>query len=129
MVHLCTSFGSFHFPRLLALVHSLENLGACTNSTGKQLFDAQLACLFGLPAQYAMTDIQVPLPVPAPPDSPDSGIPFGQVMACLLDRGQLLEQPSDMGLSCIAYALYRYLSVSSCQVNGGRTSQMGIIFG
>lgn len=32
---------------------------------------------------------------------------FGQMMTSLLDHGRLLEDPSEMGLSCLAYALYR----------------------
>ena len=71
-----------------------------------KLFDAQLACFFGLPAQYPMEDIAAPLPIPIP-DPSNLGSPFGQVMANLLDRGQLPEQPSDMGLTCVAFALYR----------------------
>ncbi|KAH8896621.1 hypothetical protein GQ53DRAFT_889865 [Thozetella sp. PMI_491] len=70
------------------------------------LFDAQLACLFGLPALYPMAEILAPLPTPLP-DPSNGGIPFGKVMESLLDKGQLPEQPSDMGLSCVAYALYR----------------------
>ncbi|CAK7236008.1 hypothetical protein SCUCBS95973_009460 [Sporothrix curviconia] len=63
------------------------------------------------------THIQVSLPVLAvTPGAVEPGSPsalteprptFSQMMASLLDDGQLLEEPSDMGLSCLAYSLYR----------------------
>ncbi|KAL1892453.1 hypothetical protein Sste5346_006963 [Sporothrix stenoceras] len=80
------------------------------------LFDAQMLCFFGTPCHYALSDIQVSLPVDAittaavPGTEAAASHPraiFGQILASLLDHGQLLEEPSDMGLSCLAYALYR----------------------
>lgn len=54
-----------------------------------------------------MSEIQAALPVPTP-DLPVSQICFQEVMEGLLNEGQILERPSDMGLSCLSYALYRY---------------------
>lgn len=74
-------------------------------------------CFFGTPCHYALSDIQVSLPVdivttPVVPGMETATTPrerttFGQMMTSLLDHGHLLEEPSDMGLSCLAYALYR----------------------
>ena len=69
-----------------------------------QLYDAQLACLFGLPSQYPFTDINTALPSGT---TESEEIPFLRVLSALLAGARLPKHVGDMGLSCLAYTLYR----------------------
>lgn len=75
-----------------------------------------MLCFFGTPCHYSLSDIQVSLPVDAitapsvhnlETGPSNQRVTFSQIMTGLLEHGQLLEEPDDMGLSCLAYALYR----------------------
>lgn len=72
----------------------------------RQIFDAQLACLFGLPAQLPLCEVASPLPTAAP-DAAANQASFKDIMECLLSGGKVSAAIEDMGLCCIAYALYR----------------------
>lgn len=71
-----------------------------------QLFDSQLACLFNATPMLPLHYIACPLPTVEPNMSPRQAS-FAQTMAKLLSDGSLDPHLDDIGLSCIAYALYR----------------------
>ncbi|KAL1406153.1 hypothetical protein Q8F55_007837 [Vanrija albida] len=107
--------------RALKQDHRYRRLG-----WGIILLDCQLACLFGVPAQYPFTEIACALPTLAPDGGPQTS--FAATMSALLDKGTLVPQPlDDVAYSCLSYALYRLLldaaavqAFSSKRPEGGR---------
>lgn len=71
------------------------------------MLDAQLSCHMGLEAQIRLCDIKAPLPT-TEPDVSEPLVLFGSVLSSLLEYGKLPMVLDDIGMSCLAYALYRY---------------------
>ncbi|CAK7228811.1 hypothetical protein SBRCBS47491_007034 [Sporothrix bragantina] len=69
-----------------------------------ELVRRQIVYIVSLPLVSVAVDVAEP---GSPTGMLETRPTFGQMMAGLLDNGQLLEEPSDMGLGCLAYALYR----------------------